>query len=148
MSIAAERTEIILRELKARGARLTKLRRMLVEIFCAAEEPLSAAETTVALVKRKLAVNKTSIYREIDFLLEQKILTKVDFLEGTKRYELRDEDRHHHHLICTGCKKVECVDVCFDFSPVVNQMRRNYHFEIHEHILEFFGRCSRCRAQA
>jgi Fe2+ or Zn2+ uptake regulation protein len=98
-----------------------------------------------ALLSAKLVPNKSTLYRELYFLMEQKVVTEVDFLDGMKRYEFIAHDGHHHHIICTKCKAAECVEVCFDTSALLADLAKHSDFLVQNHVLEFFGLCGRCK---
>lgn len=135
----------ILNTLKTQGHRLTKVRKIVLAILCEAGTPLSAAELIEGLKKHQLHVNKTTVYRELEFLLSQHVIREVDLLEGKKRYEIFMESDHHHHMICTKCKTVCCVDMAHDLDVLEKEIMDTYGFQVTDHTLEFFGVCQKCR---
>jgi Fur family ferric uptake transcriptional regulator len=132
-------------KLKGGGFRLTKLRRLLIELIASARGPLSVGDIRTALLSAKLAPNKSTLYRELYFLMEQKVVAEVDFLDGMKRYEFIAHDGHHHHIICTKCKVAECVEICFDTAALLSDLAKHSDFLVQNHVLEFFGLCGKCR---
>jgi len=115
--------------------RNTPARRKIIEIFESSKRPLSAS-----LVLRKIKVNKTTVYRELETLLNEKIICEVDFGDGIKRYE-STKLSHHHHLVCKICGEIEDVKINEKILMVyVNQT----NFKIENHSIEFFGRCKNC----
>jgi len=137
--------EALIKDLRAEGHRITKVRRAVLSQIISASGPLSALQLLAALKQGELIVNKTTVYREIDFLKEAKLVREVDLLDGTKRYELLEEGSHHHHLVCTNCRKVQCVEMQNDLDALERRVGRKYRFQIQSHVLEFFGRCSDCK---
>jgi Fe2+ or Zn2+ uptake regulation protein len=136
----------IVGNLRANGSRVTPLRECLIGIFLNSTRPLSAAEIITSLKKHKLTPNKSSVYRELDFLLELKHINEIDVLEGMKRYEWRSEDsHHHHHIVCTQCGVVECIELCFNEEEISNKVAKKSGFTVTSHLLEFFGVCSECK---
>ena len=134
----------ILEQLQQGGNRLTKVRRAVVELVCRHKSPLSAAEIITALKRRSLEVNKTTVYREIHFLLEKRILREVDLLEGMKRYEILDESGHHHHMICLKCRSIQCIEMGHDLDAIEAQIFKSHDFKVLSHTLEFVGLCGKC----
>lgn len=116
----------------------------MLELLESSRGPLSVAEIKIAALQHKLRPNKTTIYRELYFLMEQGIVSEVDFLDGMKRYEFVAHDGHHHHMVCTACQNVECIDVCFDISRVLSEIATRSDFTVKHHVLEFFGLCAQC----
>ena len=90
-------------------------------------------------------VNKTTVYRQLDSLIRKGQIQELDFGEGKKRYELLKD--HHHHLICTGCNKVQCVEIEENFKEQEAEIGRKTDFRITGHMLEFFGLCSSCQGR-
>lgn len=136
-------TEIISR-LKIKGSRITPIRKKIVEVFSKSSFPISAPDLIENFAKEKIDVNKTTIYRELDFLLEEDIIGEVEFGEGKKRYEL-NTGKHHHHLVCLNCKKVEDVSLKTDLSEEEKLIEKSTGFKIQSHSLEFFGYCKNCQ---
>lgn len=137
----------IISNLKDSGQRITKVRTQIVELFTKSNLPLSAQEILEDLETRGLKVNKTTVYREIDFLTAQKIIKDLDFGDGKKRFELYDDSKHHHHIICLNCKAIEDVDLKLDLQDEENRISKQKNFQVLNHSLEFFGLCSNCKNQ-
>jgi len=136
-------SEKIVEELRVKGQRITKLRKGLLSLLSHKHAVLSAPEIMKALAKKNLVVNKTTIYRELDFLLSHDVIREVDLLDGLKRYELKDSG-HHHHIVCTSCRKIECVEMHDDLCTLEKKISARYKFKIESHVLEFFGICNLC----
>jgi Fur family ferric uptake transcriptional regulator len=128
----------ILEKLKEHRAKLTKARKLLINIFQAHHLPLTEAE-----IRAKLKVNKTTVYRELELFSNLGIVKEVFFGDGKKRFELNLHN-HHHHLICTNCEKVEDIFVHKDVEHVEQKIRKLKNFVIKNHSLEFFGLCKNC----
>lgn len=135
----------ILDELKDRGHRMTKVRKATLELLVKAKVPVPAADILAGLCRRSLEVNKTTVYREIDFLLAQRILREVDLLDGKKRYELLFENDHHHHMICTKCSAIQCIEMHHDLDDLERDLHSKFKFKVTSHTLEFFGLCQKCQ---
>ena len=129
--------------LKESGFRLTKARRMIFTILKKAERPLSAVELVAAMKKGGVTADKTTVYRELTFLVGQGLALAVQFGDRMKRYELRLG--HHHHLVCTECGAVVDVALKGDLDAVEKRLAKKSGFRIDDHSLEFFGLCPECR---
>jgi Fe2+ or Zn2+ uptake regulation protein len=139
------KADIAVSQMRKDGFRVTALRKAITSIFIANKRPISVAELTSALKKNKLSPNKSSIYRELKFLIEYKLVTELDVLEGMKRYEWRsNHDHHHHHIVCTKCGIVECVEICFNEKEIAEKVQKKSGFIVKSHVLEFFGCCPDC----
>ena len=125
------------------GHRVTKTRKEILELFYFGE-PLSAADLIKKLALKKLFPNKTTVYRELDFLLEQGIIQAVDFGDGVKRFE-SSLIPHHHHLICTNCRSVSDIIIKNNLCQEEKRIARLTNFQAVSHSLEFFGLCRNCQ---
>ena len=136
--------EAVIGSLKKSGFRMTNIRRELIGIFSNSKVPLSAPQLRIMLEEQGITANKTTIYREIYFLLEQKIILEIDLGEGKKRYEMANRD-HHHHLVCIKCFSIEDVELEADLHEEEVRIERLKKFKITNHALEFFGFCAGCQ---
>lgn len=134
----------IISALRSEGHRITPAREQIINTFNKSTSPISAIDLLEALEKLDNKVNKTTVYRELDFLLEKNLVREVEFGEGRKRYEL-NTGTHHHHLVCRKCKKVEDVDLKTDLSSEEKLIEKETGFKIESHSLEFFGYCKNCQ---
>ena len=137
-----EKTEILI-GLQRKGFKLTKARTRIVELFLQAESPLAVPFIVETLNNEGLEVNKTTVYREIDFLLQQNLLRTVDLRERGKRYEFEGQ-AHHHHLICINCKKMEDFESINDLREIEKRIGQEHGFTVMQHSLEFYGLCRAC----
>lgn len=101
--------------------------------------PLSAYD-----MQEKIKANKTSIYRQIDKLVSKNLIIQVDFSDGILRYE-RADCKHHHHLICIKCGKIQDVVLKEPFVVEENKIKTKTGYKILRHSLEFFGLCPDCK---
>lgn len=139
-----DKSAAIFKRLREKGYRLTRARKAIVNIFLKRKQPLSVSELRIFLERNSIHVNKTTVYREIEFLLARKMIRELQIGDRIKRFEIWPND-HHHHLICTNCKKVECVEM---ESCLVNEeknMAARKNFKIFNHSLKFFGLCENCQ---
>ncbi len=134
----------IINKIRSIGHRITKARGLVAELFINSSEPLTAQALILGLQTLGLKVNKTTVYRELTFLLDNEIIKSIDFGDGVKRYELQ-ENEHHHHIICVNCKKVEDVDLTTDLDKEEAKISKDKNFKIINHSLEFFGLCANCQ---
>jgi Fur family ferric uptake transcriptional regulator len=137
-------TDIIVERLQQGGFRDTATRRAILDVFQKRVKPVSAPELSEFLSEKGFWPNKTTVYRELAFLRDQEILHEVQFMDGTRRYEMASET-HHHHLVCVDCDAVEEVVVREDLEQEEKRLARAKRFKILNHSLEFYGICGKCQ---
>ena len=127
--------------------RSTKLKQLTRHILETTATPVSVPDILEALAVLKISANKTTIYRELESLMQQGIISELDFGEGKKRYELTKD--HHHHLICEKCNAIEHVDLDElenTLQTTQSKIGKQRNFHITHHSLELFGLCKGCQA--
>lgn len=131
------------KHLKEKGFRLTKGRKAIISLFLKRHCSLSSQDIYDALHQDGIRVNLSTVYRELQFLLEQRILKSIFFHDGIQRYELLEED-HHHHLVCTNCNATTRFHIDHDLKTLEKTLESDHGFTITDHNLEFFGTCQKC----
>lgn len=123
--------------------RSTPVRNALLKIF-ADGSLLSVPGLQDTLKELGLKPNKTTLYREIEFLKMNNLVQEVEFGDGKKRYETTTGP-HHHHLVCVNCDKIEDVVLQRDVHAFEKKVERTKQFKVLRHSLEFFGLCRVCQ---
>jgi Fur family ferric uptake transcriptional regulator len=93
-----------------RGQRLTPQRERMLDLFERLGEGrhLSAEETHQKLRDRGEQVSLATVYRTLRLLSGMGLLKELELAEGGRRFELAGHDhRHHHHLVCVRCGRIE-----------------------------------------
>lgn len=130
--------------LQERGLRNTPLRRAILEIFSQKRIPLTIPELTEFLAQRSLQPNKTSLYRQVETLLQKNILEEVPLTTGIKHYEL--SDHHHHHFVCESCADITCISderLEKDIHSLMKKLAEK-GLAITNHQFSLSGLCAQC----
>lgn len=74
------------------------------------ESPRSAPEILTA-VGGSGEINRVTVYRILDLLVERRILNRLDLGEKSQRFCLRDQEStpEHAHLHCIHCDRYLCL---------------------------------------
>jgi Fur family transcriptional regulator, ferric uptake regulator len=134
--------EQITGKIKQAGNRITPIRIALIRLFLLRTNPLTIGEISKELLKSNLKPNKTTLYRALEFLSNQRVIDIVDFNDRITRYEIISS--HHHHVICNDCKKVTDVELENDLQSEEARIAKKLNFKLVSHSLEFFGVCADC----
>lgn len=123
--------------LKDHGLSVTQKRVHLLSVLETSKDPMTIDE-----VKGKLgeSMDTSTIYRSLKKLVDVGIIYQTDFRDGASYFEFQSE--HHHHIICTNCKKRAPIHFCVesDFKSLAGKTG----FTITNHIFELFGLCEDC----
>lgn len=135
----------VLRKLQEDGFRQTKARRAIIELLIVSKNPQTISEILKKLSNDfSLAIDKTTAYREISFLVDKQVAREIDFGDKKKRYE-SNIGEHHHHLVCTNCGKIEDFELEQDLAEEEKRITISKKFKVTSHSLEFFGLCVNCQ---
>lgn len=126
------------------GLKNTKYRLSIIELLSDSKKLLTAHNIQEELLKKKIKINISTVYRTVDKLVETKILNRVN-LENEKNamYEYNRE-KHHHFLICENCNKIVPIFSC-PIEKYELELEKKTGFKIKGHKIEFYGICEDCQ---
>lgn len=128
------------------GLRTTRPRRVIAERladYAATGSDFATEELWQELQSIAPQLGRATLFRAVDVLVDLGLLDRIERADGTRRYRVCDRG-HHHHLICTGCGRIEEVSVCVPEAEL-QSAATGAGFEIERHALEIYGRCPDCR---
>lgn len=98
---------------------------------------------------RHKKADQATLYRSLEAFADAGIVKRIDFHHGHTHYELDDQARHHHHIVCQRCGLVEDIDASrwIDLSKVALKQSKRF-VKIRDHAIEFFGLCRTCSRSA
>ncbi len=129
-----------------RGVRLTKLRKRILEILWDKNCPVGAYEVLDILKKERQGAAPPTVYRVLDFLVEQGLVHRIERLNAFLGCRRPDEPHTAQFLICKSCGAVaEMHDSAVDSA--VRSGAEAAGFEIGAATVELEGLCPRCRAE-
>jgi Fe2+ or Zn2+ uptake regulation protein len=126
--------------------KITPQRRAILAALLNADK-FTTAQQILEYVKRTYPeMGLDTVYRNLNLLVAFGIAAQIAIpgREGNM-YELITQDNHHHHLVCLGCGKAECLDYCPVNDKEITRMASN-GFQIVSHSLQFYGYCRQCLA--
>ena len=140
LSRILKRAEALCRE---RGARLTEQRKAVLQLLCVSDKPLSAYE----LLERMRGVVRNpappTVYRALDFLLEQGLAHRLESLNAYVGCAHPDHPHASQFLICDDCGDVAEVE-----DPIVARSLKaagkEIGFRTRRPVVELLGTCAQC----
>ena len=122
--------------------RSTKQRKAVAEVLATISKFSSAQEVHSILFSRGEKVGLATVYRTLQALAET---GAIDVLrnDGEALYRACSND-HHHHLVCTGCKKTTEISAP-EVEVWTEKIAREQGYVISGHTIEVFGLCKNCR---
>lgn len=134
----------LLSVLKQHHYKLTPQRRAVLKVIGSSQEHLTPADLYEKVQPECPGIGLVTIYRFLQILTELGLICEVRSGDNCRRYIIRRQAVHHHHLICSSCGTVVDFIDC-DLSELGERLCRETGFELGGHLLEFYGRCQRCQ---
>jgi len=127
------------------GARLTDIRRRVLELIWESHRPVKAYDLLERLAAERGPVKPPTVYRALDFLLDNGLIHRVEALNAVIGCAHPDTADHpDYFLICDRCETVtELAAPAFDDALRAEAGRRG--FAIKRQSVEIFGRCTGCQ---
>ncbi|MCF7825149.1 MAG: transcriptional repressor [Candidatus Marinimicrobia bacterium] len=143
--MSAAENQALKKVLREHELKATNQRVALLKLLDATNEHFDADEIYLALRQKQKNVSRATVYRSLEALVEQHLVSRVDFGDGRMRFErCQDEDEHHDHLICEKCGQV--IEF-FNLEMEAQQLSvcEEHDFTPSTHTMHIFGTCAECR---
>ena len=126
------------------NTRMTNQRKTILETVRNMHTHATADEIYQSVREKLPKISLGTVYRNLDLLVSQGRLKRLDFSGAQRRY---DGNLHfHYHMKCVACGKV--VDAPMDpITDMEMDLREKTDFEIFGYELEFFGLCPICKKE-
>jgi Fur family zinc uptake transcriptional regulator len=130
----------------ARGVRLTTQRKRVFELICESPKASSAYELLEDLKQSEPQAKPPTVYRALDFLLEQGFIHRVESTNSYIQCVSCNAHKHFSHLlICDKCGSV--IELQDDSLVALLAKNAEAHgFTINNHVIESHGTCQACSA--
>ncbi len=130
---------------KRRGLRLTTLRRDVLELVARAGKPIKAYDLLDQLHERHANPAPPTVYRSLDFLLEQGFIHKLESINAFVSCFHPTEDHQVPFLICDRCRNA--IELCDpQVADLIARQARALGFKAQAQTLEVHGVCKACQA--
>ena len=129
-------------ELKSSGLKATLPRIKILEVFQHTQRRhMTAEDVYKALLIDGADIGLATVYRVLMQFEQAGLLTRSNFESGKAVFEL-NEGKHHDHLVCLDCGRVEEF-----YDAEIEQRQRAVAvmrgFELQEHSLSLYARCTK-----
>lgn len=130
-------------ELRDVDLRVTPARLGVLSALENTNTPLDVTDLINYLEKQDIKVDRVTVFRIINILLDKGLVKPIQFNEGKLRYE-HISKADHHHFICENCGEIEDISQC-NVELIEKDLQKKKGLLINHHSLEFFGLCQRCQ---
>ena len=128
----------------ANGARLTDQRKQVLGYIWESHKPIKAYEILEKIAAESGKVQPPTVYRALDFLIENKLIHRIDSLNAFTGCHHPEAGHDCFFLICTECGNAdECCSP--DLKSAISNTSDAHRFNINRITLEVSGQCEHCQ---
>jgi Fur family ferric uptake transcriptional regulator len=144
----AETTGRLQQALGKRRIRLTRQRRVILQVMDDAEQHLDVDQILERAQKIDSGVALVTVYRTIDLLKKHGLIDELDLLHlrGDRHYYETHGPRDHIHVACLRCGKVREFESRL-YEQLKQQIARDFDMKVTVSRTEVGGYCAECLAQ-
>jgi Fur family ferric uptake transcriptional regulator len=132
--------------LRQRGVRLTRQRKILLDLIDGSGEHLDAEQLYQLAIEKDPKLNRVTVYRTLKLLKSGGLVDELDLMhhKGDQHYYETRQKQEHAHIICLRCGRIEE----YFGEPLQNmrdQIERQFGFNIIIARTEVGGYCAHCQ---
>ena len=123
--------------------RKTKTRALIRKILQKGNRPLLPQEILETAKEMGHSIGIATIYRNLKAFEESGFLKQVALPGHPARFELAQQE-HHHHFLCRTCNRVFDIPGC-SLNQQDLEMHLMENFKVTHHEITLFGQCDTCQ---
>ncbi len=127
--------------IRQRGYRVTPQRQLILDAICDGGGHLTPDEIYERVRLAAPAVNRATVYRNLDFLCDIRLVVAAQIGRRTV-YEIAGE-APHHHLVCRRCNAMSSMEHSV-VAQFFRQIVKTVGFAVDMDHLTLFGLCPEC----
>jgi len=121
--------------------RMTNQRLVILEYLQETKDHPTAEKVYQKIKKHLPKISKATIYRNLNVLLKQKAISRLDLGERESRWEGHTDA--HHHFLCTKCGRVIEVNLA-DIWQIQERLEGKYRIKVDDYQIVSKGLCDFC----
>lgn len=127
----------------ANGTRLTALRRRVLELVWSSHQPIGAYALLDALRKEEMASAPPTVYRALDFLLENGLVHRIESLNAFVGCAHPGDSHRGLFFICKSCRNAVEIDDA-RVARALAGAAQDRGFAVQHATVEVTGTCPNC----
>lgn len=121
----------------------SKQRKIILDTLNSLYHP-TAEELYNEINKINPTISRSTVYRNIGILLENKDIKKVKVLNGPDRFD--GSSKEHYHIICENCGKVFDFIYNFEQEKLKKSINQQTGTTININSITLYGICEECKS--
>ena len=123
--------------LKANNMKFTPQRLSILQEVVESKEHRECDEIYTSLKEQNQNVSRATVYRTMDFLVDNDFARKIDIGDGKSRYETKINHPHHDHMICVDTGKI-IEFVSPEIEQIQDEIAEQKGYKIIKHVHQLF----------
>ena len=123
----------------------SKQREEILEVIKSTKTHPTAEEIYNMVTKIDAKISKSTVYRNINILVEENVIEKIVMPVGPDRFDYIHEQ--HHHAVCTICGKVYDFVYNFNTDEIAEAIKKQSGIETNANIITINGICNNCKSK-
>ena len=129
--------------MRSNGFRVTPQRLHILDAICEGQGHTTLGEIFARVRQKDATIDRSTLYRTLDFFVELGLVVAADTGVGEKVYEIAQPDPHHH-LVCKKCGQELEIDHA-TMTQALHVIEEKYSFAINMDHVVLFGLCEECQ---
>ena len=123
----------------------SKQREIILEVIKENRIHPTAEEIYNIVIKKEPQISKSTVYRNINILVEQGKIKQLKMAIGPDRYDYLHDN--HYHAICDKCGKVFDFKYNFNNKEISKELQKQIGMEMEVHSITIYGICEDCKSE-
>jgi Fur family ferric uptake transcriptional regulator len=133
--------------LRPAGSKRSTKREQILGAFLEQEGHVSADDLFTLVRTHHPGIGRATVYRTLQWMVDQGLARKVDFGEGRSRFEPTYRHPRHFHLICQQCHR-SSEFLSSDVEALMEEIASARNFTAKQAVVQILGVCDECRTGA
>ena len=121
----------------------SKQREKILEVIKENKMHPTAEKIYQLVIQKNPKISKSTVYRNINILVEQGIIQKITMSVGPDRYDYIHQ--MHYHAICENCGQVFDFQYPFPVKGIENHIQKQNKQQIEITSITMYGICEVCK---
>lgn len=122
----------------------SKQREIILETLYLLNHP-TAEQLYATVHKNNPTISKSTVYRNLNVFLEDKLIRKIKVLGGPDRFDFISKE--HYHAICKNCGKVFDFMGCFFNKDFMEHVHNQTGITMDIDSITIYGICEDCKSK-
>ena len=121
----------------------SKQREEILSVLKQMNAHLTADEIYEKVKKNNSTVSKSTVYRNLKELVDEKIIWKISINDSQYKYDYPKKE--HNHVICIKCGKIIDIDCILDNNILENKISQEIGINAQIQTISIYCVCDECK---